>query len=239
MNPRPDTEYKICEDKTLPGFSPYDRGDPSNLSSRRWETGTKLRIRFLEGEPEIKDKVESYAKEWTKYANLKFSFVSNGNSEIRIAFQKGSSWSYIGRDALEIADNKATMNFGWLTKDTAAREYSRIVLHEFGHALGLIHEHRNPFGEFPWDRETVYRVLSEPPFNWDNETVNHNLFDRYNHNISNEQEESDERNDYPESVMLFPIPGEFALNRIEVGYNYTTLSETDKKLIKTLYPDNS
>ena len=36
------------------------------------------------------------------------------------------------------------MNYGWLEPDTELREYQRVVRHEFGHALGMIHEHQNP-----------------------------------------------------------------------------------------------
>ena len=40
------------------------------------------------------------------------------------------------------------MNLGFVDRST--------VLHEFGHSLGLIHEHQSPFpGGFEWDRENV------------------------------------------------------------------------------------
>ena len=42
------------------------------------------------------------------------------------------------------------MNLGFVDRPT--------VLHEFGHALGLIHEHQSPFkGGFEWNREEVGR----------------------------------------------------------------------------------
>ena len=34
------------------------------------------------------------------------------------------------------------MNFGWLKDDTDAVEYERVVVHEFGDALGAIYEHQ-------------------------------------------------------------------------------------------------
>lgn len=33
------------------------------------------------------------------------------------------------------------MHFGWLRDDTDDVEWRRVVVHEFGHALGAIHEH--------------------------------------------------------------------------------------------------
>jgi len=40
------------------------------------------------------------------------------------------------------------MNLGFVDRPT--------VLHEFGHALGLIHEHQSPFkGGFEWNKDEV------------------------------------------------------------------------------------
>ena len=36
------------------------------------------------------------------------------------------------------------MNYGWIDADSPEEELRSVVLHEFGHALGLIHEHQNP-----------------------------------------------------------------------------------------------
>ena len=33
------------------------------------------------------------------------------------------------------------MSFGWLSQDLPEDQFRAVVLHEFGHALGLIHEH--------------------------------------------------------------------------------------------------
>lgn len=41
------------------------------------------------------------------------------------------SWSYIGTDATRLPLESFTMNLGFVDRTT--------VLHEFGHALGLIH----------------------------------------------------------------------------------------------------
>ena len=47
------------------------------------------------------------------------------------------------------------MNYGWLTPDSDDDELRRVVLHEFGHALGLIHEHQNPEGGIEWNEPAV------------------------------------------------------------------------------------
>ena len=45
------------------------------------------------------------------------------------------------------------MNLGWFfnENDPDAEEYYRTTLHEFGHALGFLHELQHPFGSIPWD----------------------------------------------------------------------------------------
>ncbi len=60
----------------------------------------------------------------------------------------GGSWSYLGTDATSIPLESFTMNLGFVDRPT--------ILHEFGHSLGLIHEHQSPFeGGFEWNREEV------------------------------------------------------------------------------------
>src|SRR5687767_13589179 len=58
-----------------------------------WENGRKLRVRFLDGEDEVKTKVAAIAKEWEAVANLKLEFVNSGAADIRVSFkEKGFSW---------------------------------------------------------------------------------------------------------------------------------------------------
>ena len=71
------------------------------------------------------------------------------------------------------------MNYGWLTPTSDDDELRRVVLHEFGHALGLIHEHQNPEGGIQWNEPAVKADLSGPPNNWDDETIRHNVLDHY------------------------------------------------------------
>jgi serralysin len=142
---------RLCIDKIIKNnIDPYkDRSSvpPSriDLGIRRkfkfWDSGQTLHIRFLSGDPIVQRKVKAWAGEYLYEAgaNLRFNFISEGDADIRIDFQMNGSWSYIGTDAKYIPQNQATMNYGWLQADTDDDEYY-IVLHEFGHVLGLIHE---------------------------------------------------------------------------------------------------
>ena len=121
------------------------------------------------------------------------------------------------------------MNLGWLTPDSAEEEYSRVVLHEFGHALGLIHEHQSPAGGMRWNKTAVIADLSGPPNYWDVQTIEHNVFLRYS-GIHTQFTEFD-----PQSIMLYAFPRHWTLDGVEFPQN-TRLSATDKGFIKLCYP---
>lgn len=199
------------------------------LTGKLWQPGRTLRVRFLDGDPAVQKRLEPYAQEWTKHANLHLAFGNDPNAEIRISFRLPGSWSYIGTDSLTIPRHQPTMNFGWLTPDTPDDEYARVVTHEFGHAIGCIHEHQNPSTNIPWNKEAVYDYYGGPPNNWTKEQVDINLFTRYSADLT--QFSAFDR----ESIMLYPIPNAFTEGDFEVGWN-RILSATDKRYIAKLYP---
>lgn len=122
-------------------------------TAKLWDVGQTLRVKFVGngGSASVRSKVRAYAEQWTQHANVKLQFVDPSSSaEIKIAFDPTGSWSTVGRDALWVPFDYATMNYGWLD-DASSEEYSRVVLHEFGHALGFIHEHQSPAAGIPWN----------------------------------------------------------------------------------------
>lgn len=199
------------------------------LRFKKWPTGTVLRVAFLDGDPFVQQRVEAVAHQWSKYADIRFLFGPDPNAEIRVSFAQEGSWSYIGTDCRSIPKNQPTMNYGWLTPDTNDEEYERVVLHEFGHALGLIHEHQNPAGGIPWDKDAVYDYYQGPPNNWTRAQVDTNLFQTYSKTETNFTAFD------PGSIMLYPIPNEFTVGDFEVGWN-RMLSATDIDFIAMQYP---
>ncbi len=199
------------------------------ITGKLWKPGRTLRVRFLDGDPQVQERIPPFAHVWSVYANIKFEFTDDEDAEIRVSFQSEGSWSYIGTDALVIPKSQPTINFGWLTRSLGDDEYSRVVTHEFGHALGCIHEHQNPSTNIPWDKEAVYDYYQGPPNYWTREQVDLNIFTRYGADIT-------QFSDFdPQSIMLYPIPNELTLGDYEVGWN-RVLSDTDKKFVAALYP---
>lgn len=197
----------------------------------KWRAGDKITIAFLDGDARQQERVRQYALEWTKpgMARLTLSFTKDPAAAlIRISFQYDGSWSTLGTSCKQVPRGQPTMNYGWLTATSDEDEARRVVLHEFGHALGLIHEHQNPTGGIPWNKEAVYRELSGPPNNWSRETVDHNLFEPYSRKETNYT-----RTD-PASIMMYPIKKSWTTNGFSVGLN-SKLSPTDERFIREQY----
>ena len=109
-------------------------------------------------------------------------------------------------------------------------EVESVVLHEFGHILGLAHEHNNPDAGIVWNKDKVRRDLTGPPNSWSAETVENLVFKCW------------ERDRYPlakpfdpHSIMAFPVPADWTENGFSIGRNLT-ISSGDKEFISRLYP---
>ena len=194
-----------------------------------WPRGATIKIKFLEGDPALQAKVAAVAKEWTgpDMANLVFDFVDSDDADIRIAFMPGrGSWSYIGTDCHN--HDGPTMNFGWLTADSSDDEIRRVVLHEFGHAIGLIHEHQNPNHPIQWNKDAVVHDLSGPPNNWNLQTIQSNMFAKY------ELADVDATEVDKDSIMMYPIPISWTLDGFSAGLN-SKLTDQDKELVRAIY----
>lgn len=196
-----------------------------------WPTGATLRVSFLD-RPEqwILGKVIKYAEEWEKHANIKFNWIAGKDGDIRIAFKEGGSWSKVGTIAQTIDISKPTMNFGWFNKNTSEENFRRTVLHEFGHALGLKHEHQSPANDICWDWDKALEVYGEAN-DWKPQKVRDNLKKLSDDDVGNYT-----RFD-PNSIMIYSIPEEVTTCGFSTEWN-TVLSYYDKQGIANLYPNS-
>jgi len=224
---------KVCIDRILPRdlmrLQPTTRGREGRTRAispigKTWMNGSTLHVRFKGGTAAEQAVAREQAGWWEKVANLKFAFDNASGAEIRISFDKSDgAWSYIGTDCRGIPLNDATMNLGFLDGGTAA--------HEFGHAIGLAHEHQNPAGGIQWNEPVVIREMAKSPNFWDEQTTRHNILRKYT---------ADQLNGTafdPESIMLYFFPSDWTLNGIGTKAN-DVLSRIDREFIAgaKMYP---
>lgn len=203
------------------------------INQKKWEDGHTLTCKFLDGDDFQKGKVKEKADIWLDHANLKIEFVNDGDAEIRISFQADpGSWSAIGNDCLVSSyfpTYQPTMNFGWLRDDTDDQEYERVVVHEFGHALGCIHEHQSPTENLDWNTDAVYASFSGPPNYWSKADIDTNVLQKYSPDgISATQFDMS-------SIMLYQFDGSLFKDGKGTPLN-TQLSDQDKTMIAQMYP---
>lgn len=158
---------------------------------------------------------------------LNLEFVDDPeDASIRIKFDstKGS-WSKVGSSALSVSDkNEPTMNFGWFNTST--------VLHEFGHAIGLVHEHQNPSGNtIDWNKKELY-AWAESTQGWTPSQTDKQIIDRYSQNELNGSQYD------PKSIMLYFYPANLTNDNKGTSQNLR-LSETDIQYIKKIYGKDS
>lgn len=218
--------------------APTSNGDLQKLSKPKaavlngvkWEEGEVITCRFLSGTLALQKRVKAVAKEWEKFANLTFEFRNEGPTDVRITFIKGNgSWSYLGTVCRRIPEPEPTMNYGWIDENSDEAELRRVVLHEFGHALGLIHEHQNPENSIKWNKPAVIADLKGPPNYWDDSAIDNNMF-RYYPKETVTATAVDRT-----SIMMYPIPASWTLDGFSAGLN-SQLSQDDKQLIGSVYP---
>ena len=200
-------------------------------TAKRWDNGSTLRVRFLNGSENIKQQVKKRFQRYHDIVNLKFQFVENDESEIRVAFQWNGdtgSWSNIGTDAESIDDDKPTMNFGWFNDNTSQDEFNRTALHEIAHAIGFKHEQGHPLADINWNRPVVIEYYKAR--GWSLAKIERNVFSKHDP-LMTEFTEYD-----PKSIMHYPIDARFVTDPNDVvGWN-TDFSQTDIKFFKKQYP---
>jgi hypothetical protein len=155
-------------------------------------------------------------------SKLNIQFVDY-DGMVRIRFDKtGGSSSLIGTACLQSTEDH-TITFGWMDVGT--------IIHEFSHALGMLHEHQNPSGGIKWNKDAVYAWAAETQ-GWDRETTQENILNTYSYNqITGSTYD-------PESVMLYFFPSTLTLDGTEVKQNLR-YSKTDIEWLEKNYGDTS
>jgi serralysin len=212
---------------------PQNDDEAASLVAKQWKKTRKvLNVDFLNdhGNPKLKDRVIEAAKGWEDHMGLTFSFGA-AEPEILVSFQPGKGhWSYVGTDSLSKSRaGEPSMNFGWESAPFAEREVRRVSLHEFGHALSLIHEHQHPDAGIPWDRNAVFEYYRKTQ-GWDDTKIERNMFVKYSKSQVN-------RTRYDtDSIMHYAIPAALLTDPAYATSWNTRLSSLDEGMAEYLFP---
>ena len=129
-----------------------------------------------------------------------------------------------------MAADQPTINLGQVrTSSVNEEDAARVIRHEFGHVIGLIHEQENPNANICWNKQAVIQYYGSPPNNWPLSVIQETIFD-----VAPKFENPEYRAFDPKSIMMFPVPAGLAEGLV-VEWN-TKFSEGDKKFAAELYP---
>ena len=229
------------------------------LTSTLWKPGQTITIDFIDtyAAPWKKAWVEKVVAEMVQpYVNLKLTFGSYGNSaDIRITFQHdGSAYSRLGTQSTWYKgsrDQPESMNLGWLDEPRSGsftwkgvthqfpgctycsvNTNGSVIIHEFGHALGMVHEHQNPTGGIQWNESAVLNYFSGAPNFWNEEQIRFNVLDKYDSNLLNASAYD------PKSIMLYAFPASLTTNGVGTTAN-AIMSPTDIEWMGKIYGSTS
>jgi hypothetical protein len=214
----------------------------------------KLRVCFFEGSQALREVIANVAKEWmTEDNSIKLDFGKPGKRrtcqpkngkemQIRVTFSQDGYWSQVGQNSVVFAkQEEASLNLGGfmnVTPDQLSDYEIGTIRHEFGHALGIEHEHQNPKGgcdnEYNWD--LIYSYLEGPPNNWSKDQIDWNLRQAAGDDLQLTKFDKD-------SVMLYQFPADFykqhEQSKCFVPQPNSQISEGDRALLAAMYPANA
>jgi hypothetical protein len=185
------------------------------LRTAEWSPGSTITVAFNGGTPRLHALLERIVSEWSEFANIKFDFGRDASghyrtwspsdldykADVRVAFNGDGYWSVVGKNTINpdlYQPGTQTMNLQGFDS-SLPYGFEGVARHEFGHVLGLEHEHQSPVvtcgfrwaddpgyvpttdqsGAFTHDAQNrfpgIYTYMEGPPNKWSKQQVDYNL----------------------------------------------------------------
>ncbi|AZF20089.1 M12 family metallopeptidase [Pseudomonas sp. R3-52-08] len=198
------------------------------MPDKLWPQHSVLTISLLNMTPEQKAFVKHNINAWAPHTNLYFKFTNSPNGDIRITTDadNGSGWSNVGTGAKKVPLSKPTMGIDFTRSPDSV---AATIQHEFGHALGLKHEHQHPDRTLDLNRQNIhdeYASRGEPSSKAHNDILR--PFSRRQVKTSNYDDKS---------IMHYEVHASRLNSGKPIPRNFK-LSEGDKSFVQTLYPED-
>lgn len=194
-----------------------------------------LTVGFIQGSQWGRDHVKEVVLEHCHKIpmGISFQFVESAwaswTADIRVSLGTLDSWSKSGREAELVPNSQATMyiNMSPAIKDATAKELrlerQRTILRHFGHALGMVHEHRRLDSGILWNDEKLLEDLE--------------TYDKVREKYGPIEDRRARELPYDEfSIMHYDIHPLNTMNLSEPPRKNFTLSEMDKRYLQMVYP---
>ncbi len=194
-------------------------------SKKFWKPGRTLRIAFVNTPVQAyRNAVKDAASLWLPWVNLTFEFVAGKKGEIKIFTEYDQTYSLMGTDALTVGPSDATMVLGLKIDDP---HFEAKVVHEFGHALGMHHEHQHPDADIPWDLPKLYAHFAKAGESA--EEVDRQILYKVDRSLMLAT-----RYDR-KSIMHYPVRQELTIGDWSIPQNLK-ISRKDKAFMRKAYP---
>jgi len=223
-----------------------------------WNPNSTLKVGFnfedycipLNSRSEFKNQIINLAIQWCNHGSIDLEISNNPEEyDILIGFTPFiGTFSYLGTDSkIRTKNGKNSMNIDptWLIPsigDTSSlwgidnypqidpnRKYvQHAILHEFGHAFGIIHEHQRQDRPFTWDIEWMKANINVLGLDsW--ESVKSNYITTFKMPDLNHGEYD------PDSIMVYAWNKNATIEKIGSKINFA-LSNKDKEDFSLMYP---
>ena len=189
----------------------------------------------------IRRRIRTVVQKWSdaSLGGINFDWMDQMqyDSDIRISLTPdGTFWSLVGTDTRLSGSNLVTLNLGFNNSEYYAsddtnnfyvREFQRLVLHEFGHALGFIHEHLSPKSQITFNEPAAIAYFRK-------NGLGHLTDDQIREQVLTPEPDAENLTEFDlKSVMLYPFPASIANPPTD---NNWELSAGDIETVRKAYP---